>query len=315
MNFDPQECKKAEKNQTKAAQDTSSLVRLIAGPGTGKSKVIEQRVAYLLNQGVGPKNIFVISYTRASANDLRRRIYEYCQNHNNVKNIEDIHVSTLHSLSLKILKSSGKLNRFPIDPLVLDEWEVENIFDLEFSQLKEYDKRRAIEIRKHHESIWETNSELVPKENIISKKEIEDFDIFHKTRATLYAAVLPGEIIRSCVKEIKKSHLKDILSRLTITHLIIDEFQDLNPMDLKFVDLIIKSDIEVFVAGDDDQSIYGFRHASPLGIQDFDKKYPFAKTHFLSHCFRCPPFILDCAANLIKKHGGDKRIEKNGVVA
>ena len=147
---------------------------------------------------------------------------------------------------------------------------------------------------------------LFPKENIISKKEIKDFDVFHTKRINLYAAVLPGEIIRSCVKEVKRD-FEDI------THLIIDEFQDLNPMDLKFVDLIIQSGIKTFVVGDDDQSIYSFRHASPMGIQDFDKKYSSSKTHFLSHCFRCPPFILELAIGLIKKYGGEKRIKKKYV--
>ena len=311
MGFDSQECKEAEENQAKAAEDASPLIRLIAGPGTGKSKVIERRVSYLLNHRVKPKNIFVVSYTRASANDLKRRIYEYCQNCNSIVNIDGINVSTLHSLALKILKSSGKLSRFPVDPLVLDEWEIKNIFDWEFSTSKNCNKKRAADIRKHHESIWETNRELVPKEDIISEKEIKDFDTFHKKRTTLYAAVLPGEIIRSCVKEIREDYLKDILSRLTITHLIIDEFQDLNPMDLKLIDLIIKSGIKLFVAGDDDQSIYSFRRAFPFGIQDFDKQYNSVKTHFLSHCFRCPPLILDLAVDLIKRHGGEKRIEKN----
>ncbi len=310
MGFDPQECEEAEENQAKAAQDSSSLIRLIAGPGTGKSKVIEQRVSHLLNQGAKPKNIFVISYTRASANDLKRRIYKYCKNCNSIMNIDDINVSTLHSLALKILKSSGKLSKFPVDPLVLDEWEIENIFDLEFSISKNCNKKRAAEMRKHHESIWATNSELVPEENIISKEEIEDFDRFYKSRTNLYAAILPGEIIRSCVKEIEKDSSRNILSFTNITYLIIDEFQDLNPMDLKFVELIIQSGIKIFVAGDDDQSIYSFRHASPIGIQDFDKKYPSSKTYFLSHCFRCPPFILELAIDLIERYGGEKRIKK-----
>ena len=308
LKFNPQECNRAKESQFRASQDTSLLVRLVAGPGTGKLKVIEQKISHLLNREVKPKNIFVVSYTRASANDLKKRICNHCRSYNNIKSIT---VSTLHSLVLKILRSSGKLNRFPVDPLVLDEWELKNIFDLEFSTLKTYNKKRAIAIRKHHESIWEKDGCLVPNKDIISEEEIEDFDKFHKSRTTLYAAVLPGEIIRSCVKEIKEDHLRNILFRLSITHLITDEFQDLNPMDLKFIDLIIQSGIKTFIAGDDDQSIYSFRHASPLGIQDFDKNYPSAKTHFLSYCFRCSPCILELAVDLIKKHGDEKRIEKN----
>src|SRR5206468_1992244 len=86
----------AQTVQRYAAEDTSKTVRLVAGPGTGKSSSIEQRVCWLLAQGVAPARIFVISFTRASAKDLRERIRHYCGSQGRSGG-EDVRVSTLHA--------------------------------------------------------------------------------------------------------------------------------------------------------------------------------------------------------------------------
>jgi superfamily I DNA/RNA helicase len=97
---------------------------------------------------------------------------------------------------------------------------------------------------------------------------------------------------------------------LGIQHLIVDEYQDLNMVDLQFVDQVAEAGIIVFVAGDDDQSIYSFRHASPLGIQRFNVKYPAAGLHSLRHCFRCTPQVLHAATTLILNNAAPDRIQK-----
>jgi DNA helicase-2/ATP-dependent DNA helicase PcrA len=107
--------------QDAAAQDLTQAVRLVAGPGTGKSFVIEGRVSWLIqNQNISPDNIIAVSFTRAAANDLRRRI----QSKGHSVGINDIHrvrVSTLHSLALYILRKTGKLAQYPTDPVILDD--------------------------------------------------------------------------------------------------------------------------------------------------------------------------------------------------
>lgn len=102
----------------------------------------------------------------------------------------------------------------------------------------------------------------------------------------------------------------DAVSLLDLEHLIVDEFQDLNPNDLRFVGHIIQQGAKVFAAGDDDQSIYSFRHASPSGIQQFHLTYPAAASHQLNDCFRCAPAILAASTALITAHPGPGRIPK-----
>ena len=96
-----------------------------------------------------------------------------------------------------------------------------------------------------------------------------------------------------------------------IDHLIVDEYQDLNPMDLEFVDAIIAGGAVTFVAGDDDQSIYSFRFALPQGIQTFPAKYPGCGDHGLNQCFRCTTSALAAAQAVIAGHPSANRIPKN----
>jgi DNA helicase-2/ATP-dependent DNA helicase PcrA len=105
----------------------------------------------------------------------------------------------------------------------------------------------------------------------------------------------------------------DPVSLLNLVHLIVDEYQDLNPIDLEFVDLMTARAAILFVAGDDDQSIYAFRYASPSGIQSFPTRYPAAGQHTLSDCFRCTPNVLAAGQAVIRSNPGPNRIPKNHV--
>jgi DNA helicase-2/ATP-dependent DNA helicase PcrA len=105
-------------------------------------------------------------------------------------------------------------------------------------------------------------------------------------------------VIHECVLRIQQGAIQpDQLP--TIEHLIVDEYQDLNACDQEFARLLTNHGARLFVAGDDDQSIYGFRHANPTGIVQFNATYPAATTHTLTACFRCTPAILVPASNLI----------------
>ena len=252
------------------------------------------RLCWLLNQGVEPSRIFVVSFTRASANDLKERVISACEEGGHAAAVTHIQVSTLHSLALRALRAGGLLARFPTQyPLVLDEWELENIFDPEFGASSAVGSRmRQREIRRYHEAMWSTGvpdpPNYIPPDPAITTQEANDFAAFHTPRTQTYACVLPGEIVRQCVEEMNAGNL-DVVGLLHMEHLIVDEFQDLNPMDLEFVDLIIQRGVTVFMAGDDDQSVYSFRFANPAGIQQIPQKYPAAGLHQLTECFRSMP--------------------------
>jgi DNA helicase-2/ATP-dependent DNA helicase PcrA len=301
--------KAAEDQQLLAAQDPASRIRLAAGPGTGKSKTIEKRILWALEAGTSPKHIYVTSFTRASAADLERRIRRSCSEHGQDSTGVDLRVSTMHSLALSLLRQSGQLAQFPTaHPLVLDDWEQTEIYDAEFARFAGCTASRAKQIRLAHDAAWQTLDESFLAQAKVTPTERARFEAFHAARTNLYCCVLPGELVYRCVKAIEDGSLpsEDLPE---IAHLIVDEFQDLNACDQDFARLLADRGAALFVAGDDDQSIYLFRHARPEGIVNFTSDYPGASTHILKHCFRCPPAILEAATKLIRHN--PSRVEKD----
>lgn len=312
MPITPAQLAAAQAVQLAAAHDPSPRVRLVAGPGTGKSSSIEERICWLLSQNVPAHSIHVVSFTRASALDLRNRIHVYSMQPG-YEAASDVRVTTLHSLALRVLRAAGQLNAYPVDPFVLDNWEVENIFDEEFGHVYNHGVRRREDIRRNHEAFWSTGewnpANYLPPDPPISEAERDQFAAFHTPRSQTYACVLPGEIIRLCVQNMEAG-IVNAVELLGLQHVIVDEFQDLNPLDLQFVDHLIRQGATVFVAGDDDQSVYSFRFASPAGIQNFPTNYPGAGLHYLAACFRCPPNILAASTALIGAFAAPNRIAK-----
>ncbi|MBS1862167.1 MAG: UvrD-helicase domain-containing protein [Actinobacteria bacterium] len=146
----------AGETQRAAAIDDTARVRVVAGPGTGKSFTIEQRVCWLLEQEVETGAIAAVSFTRASALDLQTRVHAACAAAG--QDGADIRVTTLHSLALRSLRKRGVLGGYPVDPVVLDRWELENLFDDEFGHLAGIGVTRRREIREDHEAFWSTGS-------------------------------------------------------------------------------------------------------------------------------------------------------------
>jgi len=315
MALTPAQVQTAQAMQHAAAHDPSQHVRVVAGPGTGKSSAIEERIRWLLSQGVQPTGIHVVSFTRASALDLRQRVHACCIQNGQPAGTQ-VRVTTLHSLALRTLRMAGLLAAYPSEPQVMDGWELENVFDAEFGYASNIGKQRREKVRLEHEAFWSTGQwgppNYVPPNPAISTAERNQFSAFHRPRTQCYACVLPGEIVRQCVTQMAAGTLNAV-GLLALGHLVVDEFQDLNPMDLKFVDLMVGQGVRVFVAGDDDQSIYSFRFASPVGIQGFVTKYPSCGQHTLTDCFRCTPTVLAAGQDLIAANPQPNRISKNHV--
>jgi DNA helicase II / ATP-dependent DNA helicase PcrA len=299
--------------QRAAAHDESEHVRVVAGPGTGKSATIEERVCWLLRHGVKPEHIIAISFTRAASDDLQARVASACEREQ-LEGGGAVAVSTLHSLALRALRMAGALAQYPADPVVLQQWELRNIFEAEFGEQYGIGVSRRQVIRLDYEAFWCTGGfdpeSLVPPDPPITDDERQRFRSFHGPTTQLYSCVLPGEVVAKCVEMMDAGTL-DPAELLHITDLIVDEFQDLNPMDLRFVHGLAERGVRIFAAGDDDQSLYAFRFASPEGIEQFPVERPGTGDHTLSECFRCTPAVLSAAESLMRRFAAPGRIEKN----
>ncbi len=312
MPITPSQKQAAQAIQFAASHDSSSQVRLVAGPGTGKSKAIEERVRWLIQSGATLSSIYVVSFTRAASKDLQTRIRTYC-GENEIAEAHEIKATTLHALALRVLRKAGKLNAYPTDPMIMDEWELKNIFEQEFGKIYSVNASRCSEIRYDHEAFWSTGlwnpANYIVPDPPISAHERDIFNNFYGTRTQTYSCVLPGDIIRQCIDEIKAGNL-DPVTLLNIEHLVVDEYQDLNPCDQEFISHMISRGVKTFIAGDDDQSVYSFRFASPQGIQNFVQNYPTSGDHELSDCFRCANSIVQAANTLILGSSQTNRLPK-----
>lgn len=312
MALDPQLVAAAIARQQNAAKDPADQIRLVAGPGTGKSFSIEARVEFLLNQNVRPQAILAASFTRNAAQDLEVRIRKHCASVN-LAHGEDVRVGTLHSVALRVMRLANLLAMYPVEPRVLDDWEMRNWIDEEFAADAGITPGRAREVREFHEAWWSTGQQnpanYIPATPPISLAEQQRFNSFHAEQTAFYGCILVGEIVQTCMQYAASGAI-DPKQLLAIDHLIVDEYQDLNPMDLRFVDHLTLQGVTAFVAGDDDQSVYSFRHASPQGIQTFTQRFQQASDHMLSDCFRCTPTVLGAALSVLTQFAVPGRIPK-----
>jgi DNA helicase-2/ATP-dependent DNA helicase PcrA len=196
----------------------------------------------------------------------------------------------------------------------LDKYEIEEVLDPEFASYSGYRISRCHEIREDYEAFCGTGVyepvNHIPPDPQITQQERDTYISFHRPRTHLYSCVLPGDIVRQCVESMTQG-LLDPIDILDIGCLIVDEYQDLNPADLDFVNLMVDAGLEIFIAGDDDQSLYSFRYATPEGIQEFPTRFPNISDHDLVSCFRCTPNILAPAQNLVARFPHPTRIPKN----
>jgi DNA helicase-2/ATP-dependent DNA helicase PcrA len=206
--------------------------------------------------------------------------------------------------------------------LVLDDWELEHLHDAEYSASTGFrpgragsgsTPTRAEDIRLDYEAfcgtgVWQPPGYILPSQPI-TPSERQAYALYHQSRTQLYSYVLPGEIVRQCVENVQAGVL-DLRELLHIRHLIVDEYQDLNPSDIAFVDALIHSGVTTFVAGDDDQSLYSFRYASPVGLQLFHRRHPATSQHQLSDSFRSTPNVLAPALDLMTAFADPTRLPK-----
>ncbi|HUW13571.1 MAG TPA: ATP-dependent helicase [Anaerolineae bacterium] len=309
MPITPAQIAQADAHQRAAATDPAPQVSLVAGPGTGKSHTIAKRIAHLLLTGATPGNVYVISFTRPTRAELKDRILSVCTTHNCGTAAQQVWVSTMHSLALHLLWRANLLSSYPSTPTILDDWEQRNVYDEELATSMGCNPSRAAEVRRAYDAQWQTLNPAQLGQAGITRAEIAAFNAFRSARTKLYSCILPGELISRCVQALQQGVLRSH-SLPPIDHLIVDEYQDLNACDQEFVRLLCAHSCVLFVAGDDDQSIYlQLRHADPTGIVRFSNVYPSSARHVLTDCFRCTPAILQPATQMIAYN--TPRVAKN----
>lgn len=282
--------------QKRAACHVGSHACLRAGPGTGKTLTLARRIVYLtVEKAVPPAEILVLTFTRAAVREIRERVRDELRQYDKALP----RISTLHSFALRqLLRNSDVITSLPSPIRIADDWEESNIVRQDLSRILNIGVR-GIDTKFHQLSAdWHTlteNGNPDPK-----------FLGAWREHSNLYGYTLRIQL----VYELKKALEQNPAFRLepSFRHLLVDEYQDLNPCDLAVIEKLAEQGVEVFATGDDDQSIYGFRFAYPDGIRSFEDDFQPSSLLELEYCKRCDKDIIEIGQFVVKLD--PRRIDK-----
>ncbi len=282
--------------QEKAVCHKDGPMMVLAGPGSGKTFVITRRIAYMVNVlGIDPAQILVITFTKAAAAEMEERFRMLCESGDT-----DVTFGTFHAVFLGILRESFHYNRSNIldeaskrhylkgvlmafPEVEDDETALEDMLSL-FSRLKNdglgpesYDEAKGLLKKEHFIKIFNEYHAVLKAEHKL------DFDDMVLDTYRLFTK--RPEILMAWQRRYR--------------YILVDEFQDINPMQYKVVRMLAEPERNLFIVGDDDQSIYGFRSADPQIMLGFSKDYPEAGRITLKDNFRSVPGIVEAALKLV----------------
>jgi len=272
------------------AADPHSPLRILAGPGTGKTFVLMRRVARLLAEGTNPERLLVSTFTRTAAADLRNELQNL-----GVDGIEGVGAETLHALCFRILQRREVLTLTGRSPRPLLDFEQR--FLLEDLKAVAGGVRKASKAVKAFAAAWARLQHEEPGwperlEDKAFQQALSAWLIFHE-------AMLIGEVVPETLRYLRENPLAP--ERGLQEHVLVDEYQDLNRAEQVLLDLL-STNATLTVVGDEDQSIYSFKHAHPQGIAQFDQHHASAVTHRLQECRRCPQLVTELANRLISNN-------------
>lgn len=275
---------------------------VLAGPGTGKSFTILGYIVDLIRERkVDPSTILLITFTRAATNELKQKVRKELGQESELPS-----VFTLHGFSLRqLMKNAEKIKALPEGFSIANDFEERYIIMEDIKGLIKAEKIRDVKkLFNLLSANWETlNIEKGDWE--VSFDNPEFLGAWQEHR-NIYGYMLRSELVYQLKKALEQE--QNIKIDNPIDYLIVDEYQDLNQCDLAIIEHLRNSGTKVFCAGDDDQSIYGFRFAYPEGIRNFLKDVPNSEGYKLAECFRCDENILTLALQVIGQDA--KRIPK-----
>ena len=295
--------------QREAVFTTEGPLLVLAGAGSGKTRALTHRVAYLIEEkGVKPWNILAITFTNKAAGEMRERVNQLVD-----FGADSVWVSTFHSLCVRILRRFIENLGYTTDFSIYDSDDTKTLMkqifkDLEVNQkvLKERGVLGVISAAK--------NEMISPEEFLLSAKADGDSRLQRI-----------GELYMEYQKRLKKNNALDFDDLLVKTvelfqakqevleyyqdrfrYIMVDEYQDTNTVQFKLVSLLAAKYRNICVVGDDDQSIYRFRGANIKNILSFEETFPGAKVIKLEQNYRSTKMILDSANEVIKNNAGRK---------
>ena len=292
------------------AESTAQRLRVMAGPGTGKSFAMKRRIARLIEvDGVDPERILAVTFTRTAARDLEREL-----NNMGVPGCENIVAGTVHSYCFQLLLRNDVfdlLGRVPRGLITFNNrgiygYEVEPLL-ADLQPLGNFGAKRDMTKRiRAFEADWARLQHEQPGWPI----DALDVQFHHLLTAWLrfHRGMLIGELVPEALRYLRDNPASPALQ--IFDHIVVDEYQDLNRAEQELID-VLSAGKQLSIVGDVDQSIYRFRYAHPEGIEDFSNRHQNVEDHELDECRRCRELIVTVSDNVIRGNyppGADHRL-------
>lgn len=301
--------------QKKAVETTNGPLLVLAGAGSGKTRVLTYRIAYILDSGLaGPSNILAVTFTNKAATEMKERVEHLLSENSIGSNLSLFWMGTFHSICVRILRRHGGV--VGVEPTF-------SIYDSSDQQMaiKEAMKRQNISIKEFNpraiaKYISSAKNELVSSidyesfaEGYFQNVVAEVYPVYQKVLEDNNALDFDDLIFKTVNLLKKDSAIKEKLQE-TFKYILVDEYQDTNHAQYVLISLLAEKYRNICCVGDDDQSIYSFRGATVKNILNFEKDYPEANVVKLEQNYRSTRNILEAAYQVISinKSRKDKKL-------
>ena len=295
--------------QKEAVLATDGPCLVIAGAGSGKTKVLTHKIAYDIESGIKPWNILAITFTNKAANEMKERIEKLIGDA-----AKDLWMGTFHSICVRILRRYIDRIGYKTDFVIFDTSDQKTLIKECLKTLKVDDKiftDRGVlsEISNGKNEMLEPKAYGVKYAGDFRKKTIAEIYELYQRRLRENNAIDFDDIINFTIKILSEN--PDVLDYYTekFKYILVDEYQDTNKAQFTLVSLLASKYGNVTAVGDNDQGIYSFRGADISNILNFERDFPGTKIIKLEQNYRCTGNILK-AANAVIKHNENKYDKK-----
>ena len=296
--------------QREAVVTTEGFVRVIAGAGSGKTRALTHRFAYLVNDlGILPGNILCVTFTNKAANEMRQRI------HNLTGDNDTGYINTFHGFCVSVLQEDSHAVQYPRSFLVLDNADIDDMLRLIYEErglslrdMSFADARDMFEIQKlfkkpeyYLDLIGMSLSEL--HEKYLQATALNDILFYGYLYQQKKCFGLDYNDLIKFTLYIFKEHADIRLKwQQRLEYIMIDEFQDIDGLQYELMEALCGYHKNLFIVGDPDQTIYTWRGADVKYLLDFDRQHPGTKTILMMENYRSTPQILAAANSLISRN-------------
>ena len=284
--------------QKQAVRALGSAVAVVAGPGTGKTKTLISRILYMLEvRKVKPSEITAVTFTNKAAGELMERIKKEI---GRSRNLNKMQVGTFHAICLNFLKNQGVEFSLADDAASLEA--AGRALDETGLKMKPKELLRVASLLKSGMDPEEMQTRMAQND---ADEEAQEMPQNWNEGAKAYQRILReqhlldfDDLLLETLKLIEQGSVQDGWEK-RFAYLLVDEFQDISPIQYRLIQAWSRGGRELFVIGDPDQSIYGFRGSDARCFEKLKEDYPDMQEIRLAWNYRCAPAVLHAAASVI----------------